>query len=100
MEAFGYDKNDFIPSEYSGKKAVDINHIECKGMGGNPAGDKDRIENLIALTREEHIQLGDKRHTTAEQYKKHMEFMELNGVRFDYGWINGQIHKYEVYEND
>lgn len=60
MDYFGYDESDFIPSELSGERAVDINHIECKGMGGNPSKDKDVIENLMAMTRDEHVLYGDK----------------------------------------
>ena len=100
MQALGYEEGDFIPSEISGQRAVDIAHIVCRGMGGNPEGDLDRIENLMAQTREEHIQLGDKRHTTAEQFRKHRDFLELNGVRFDYDWMDAQIARYEVYEMD
>ncbi len=100
MQALGYEKGDFIPSEISGQKAVDICHIIPRGMGGNPEGGLDRIENLMAQTREEHIQLGDKRHTTAEQFRKHRDFLELNGVSFDYAWMDAQIAKYEVYEMD
>ena len=100
MQALGYEEGDFIPSEISGQRAVDIAHIVCRGMGGNPEGDLDRIENLMAQTREEHIQLGDKRHTTAEQFRKHRDFLELNGVSFDYDWMDAQIARYEVYEMD
>jgi hypothetical protein len=46
-------------SEISGLKAQDIHHIECRGMGGSKT--KDNIENLMALTREEHEQFGDKK---------------------------------------
>jgi len=99
-KAFGYEKYDFVASEISGQKAVDTVHIEPRGMGGNPTKDLDRIENLMAQTREEHNFLGDKKSKTAYQYRKHMEFMELNGVKFDRKWITSQIEKYEVYEND
>lgn len=36
------------------KQANDIHHIEARGMGGDPQGKKDKIENLIALCRECH----------------------------------------------
>jgi len=49
-------------SEISGLPAQDIHHVERRGMGGSKSAD--RIENLMALTREEHINFGDK-----EQYK-------------------------------
>lgn len=52
MECYGYSEGDFIPSELSGNRAVDINHIIPRGMGGSKT--KDYCENLMALTREEH----------------------------------------------
>lgn len=58
LEYFGYRAGDFIPSEISGERADDIHHIECCGMGGS--GDKDNVENLMALTRAEHEKYGDK----------------------------------------
>lgn len=58
MDFFGYGEQDFIPSEISGNRAVDIHHISRRGMGGSKS--KDTIENLMALTREEHEKYGDK----------------------------------------
>jgi len=95
MNSFGYDSTDFIPSEISGKKAVDICHISCRGMGGNPEKDKDRIENLMAQTREEHIKYGDKKEYMVFQYKKHWQFLIDNGVKFDENYFIGKIKQYE-----
>lgn len=83
MAHFGYSPGDFIPSELSGKQAVDINHIDCRGMGGNPSGDKDRIENLMALTREEHEQFGDKQKFKAVLMQAHRQFMQTRQPYFD-----------------
>lgn len=91
---FGYEPGDFIPSEISGGRAVDICHIDCRGMGGNPTGDKNRIENLMAQTREEHISLGDKVDTKAFEYQKHLEFLENHGKPFDREYILDQIERY------
>ena len=60
FDYFGFEDTDFVPCEVCGAKAVDIHHIECRGMGGNPNGDKDIIENLQALCRPCHVKLGDK----------------------------------------
>ena len=76
FEYFGYDKSDFIPSELSGKQAVDVHHIDCRGTGGSKV--KDVIENLMALTREEHIEYGDKKQHIEFLRKKHLEFMKLH----------------------
>ena len=58
MSYFGYDTSDFIRCAVCGYKAVDIHHIECRGMGGTKQPDK--IENLQALCRQCHIKYGDK----------------------------------------
>ena len=57
LDYFGYDSSDFIPCEICGQKAVDIHHIESRGMGGTKK--KDVIENLQALCRQHHIMYGD-----------------------------------------
>ena len=72
---FGYDISDFIPCEVCGKVAIDIHHIEARGIGGTKVGDT--IDNLMALCREDHIKYGDKK-----QYKdflkcKHAERLKL-----------------------
>ena len=53
LDYYGYDETDFIPCEICGAKAVDIHHIEAKGMGGSKT--KDYIENLIAVCRDCHV---------------------------------------------
>lgn len=78
LDFFGYDKTDFIPSELSGAKAVDIHHIDCKGMGGDPNGEKDNIFNLMALTREEHELYGDKKEFMMFLRTSHLNFMTLH----------------------
>ena len=52
MEFFGYDIPEDVFSVMSGLPAQDIQHIIPRGMGGSKS--KDFIENLAALTREEH----------------------------------------------
>ena len=53
LQNFGYGEQDFIPCLMCGKKAVDIHHIEARGMGGSKT--KDTIDNLVALCRKCHI---------------------------------------------
>lgn len=50
---FNYDETDFIACELCGKIAIDVHHLEAKGMGGSKT--KDYIENLIAVCRECHV---------------------------------------------
>ena len=96
FDAFGYAEGDYIPSELSGDKSVDVHHIDCKGMGGDPSGEKDRIENLQALTRKEHDFFGDREHLKSFLYQKHKDFLEFNGVKYDESYLNAQIEKYSV----
>lgn len=62
LDYFGYDTSDFIPCEVCASKAVDIHHIESRGMGGSIHADI--ITNLQALCRECHTKFGDQK-----QYK-------------------------------
>lgn len=66
MTHFGYALEDFIPCEVCGARAVDIHHIEARGMGGS--NEKDLIENLQALCRTCHVFYGDK--TDHKEYLK------------------------------
>jgi 5-methylcytosine-specific restriction endonuclease McrA len=66
MAHFGYGPEEFIPCEVCGLRAVDIHHIEARGMGGSK--EKDNIQNLMALCRECHVDFGDK--------KQHMEMLK------------------------
>jgi 5-methylcytosine-specific restriction endonuclease McrA len=59
LDHFGYGIEDFIPCEVCGSRAVDIHHIDCRGMGGSKK--KDDISNLMALCRSCHIEYGDKK---------------------------------------
>lgn len=57
LKGMGYDVTDFIPCEVCGSKAVDIHHIEARGMGGSKTADI--VENLMALCRICHMKFGD-----------------------------------------
>ena len=49
MDYFNLSSGDFMACEVCGAPAVDIHHIEPRGMGGKI--DRDSIDNLIALCR-------------------------------------------------
>jgi hypothetical protein len=59
LDYFGYDQSSWIACEMCGQTAVDINHIDARGMGGSKL--KDNIENLMAMCRKCHMELGDKK---------------------------------------
>jgi 5-methylcytosine-specific restriction endonuclease McrA len=67
LDYFGYGIEDFIPCESCGSKAVDIHHIEARGMGGDKKADN--INNLMALCRQCHLVMGDT--------KTHMEYLKI-----------------------
>ena len=54
---FGFDQSDFIPCEVCGYQAIDIHHIECRGMGGTK--EPENIDNLMAVCRKCHEKYGD-----------------------------------------
>lgn len=89
---FRLTRADWFPSELSNQTAVDIHHIHRRGAGG--AENEDRIENLIALTREEHNKYGDKKCYKSFLYEKHMLFLEAFGKDYDREWLKDQIAKY------
>jgi len=61
MDAYGYDESDSILCEiiFCYNNAVDIHHIDARGMGGSKT--KDIPENLMALCRVHHDKYGDKK---------------------------------------
>lgn len=71
---FGYDIEDFVPSEISGKPTNDIHHIESRGMGGTKR--EEDINNLMAVTRYEHDKLGDITAYKDWLHEVHQSFLE------------------------
>jgi hypothetical protein len=74
MNFFGYTTGDFIECELSGTIATEIHHIGCRGMGGSK--EKDYIENLMAINRENHNKYGDKKAFMVFLYVKHLRFVK------------------------
>lgn len=76
LDYFNYGIDDFIPCEVCSKRAVDIHHIDCRGMGG---GNKNNtIDNLMALCRQCHVVMGDTK--THMQYLKDKHSQKLNNA--------------------
>jgi hypothetical protein len=77
LDFFSYDEHDFMPCEICGNKAVDIHHIDARGMGGS--NKKDIIENLMAVCRFCHEKFGDKKQF--KEYLKEIHNKVINGKR-------------------
>jgi len=86
MESLGYEVGDFIPCEVTGREATDVHHITARGMGGNPSGSKDCIENLMALCREQHDEFERMEVPKRHQYRLHYEFLRSRGVTPNEQW--------------
>ena len=71
LQGMGFDTSDTILCEVCGKVAVDIHHINARGMGGSNTADV--IENLMGLCRKCHIEYGDKK-----QYKEFLKDIHAN----------------------
>jgi len=70
LEHFGHPT--WMPCEVCGTTAVDINHIEPRGMGGSKK--KDYIENLVAMCRECHLKFEAKKISKQELQEIHNQF--------------------------
>ena len=92
MKALGYKEGDFIPCERTGNKANDLHHVISRGKGG-----EDRIENLMALTRQQHHDYGDKKQYIFQLLLDHEAFLIYNGVKYDKEYMN-QLKKKYAYE--
>lgn len=92
LDALGFDETDFIPCEISGKRGQDIHHIIGRGKKG-----EDRIENLMAVTRQNHIDYGDKKFYMSMLFRVHKAYLRNNNVTFDAEWIDNKINEYETF---
>lgn len=76
LEHFGFDTESFIPCEVCGSKAVDIHHIQRRGMGGSKSAD--HIANLMAVCRLCHIKYGDLKQYKDFLIETHKNYMDEN----------------------
>jgi 5-methylcytosine-specific restriction endonuclease McrA len=81
LKHFGYDPEDFIACEVCGRKAVDIHHINARGMGGTK--EKDTIENLQALCRMCHLVMGDSKVHMDRLIEAHKNTLDNHKVKYN-----------------
>lgn len=93
MKHFGYTIADFIPCEICGARCTETHHIHRRGTGGS--NEADRVENLQAICRSCHWELGDKKQHKATLYILHLRTLKAAKKPFDEEWINEQINKYK-----
>jgi 5-methylcytosine-specific restriction endonuclease McrA len=79
LDYFGYDQSDWIGCEVCNKTAVDIHHINARGMGGTSK--PDTIDNLQALCRECHTLFGDKTEYKSLLIDMHRNTLKLHEIR-------------------
>ena len=72
LQEMGYDTTEFIPCEICMSKAVDIHHINARGMGGSKTAD--HIDNLMAVCRKCHDTFGDRKDLKPWMQQVHDEF--------------------------
>lgn len=75
LKHFVLDQGDRIVSELSCLNGADIHHISARGSGGSKK--KDYIENLICLTREEHMRCEMSVLCNKFIHMVHAKFLEL-----------------------
>ena len=86
MKALGYDISDYMACELTGSPGIDIHHIVTR---------ENRIENLMLLTREAHVENGEIKDRMVYLLEEHRTFLMCNGVRFDNNWFENHINKYK-----
>jgi len=79
MKHHDYDISDWIACEHCGTTAVDIHHIDARGLGGDPRGHKNQIENLIALCRSCHIKA-----ETNKEFNNYLRIINKNKHQHQY----------------
>ena len=83
LNYFGYTGQEYMPCEIPdcNRRAVDVCHIDARGMGGNPSKSKDVIENLMGKCREHHTQYGDLKEFKEWLKEVHLKFMKQHGIK-------------------
>ena len=90
LKALKYYPEDFMPSELSGFKGIDIHHVVNRD---------NRIENLMLLTRDEHLKYGEIKSEMTYLLRAHRKFLRDKNVIFDNSWFEHYINKYSIYDN-
>ncbi len=83
----GYDESDWIKCEVIGceEKAVDIHHIDARGMGGTNR--IETIQEIMGICRHHHIKYGDRTQYIDFLRYCHIKAMQERNVSFNHELI-------------
>ena len=95
FDAMGYYPTEHRGCEVCGTTAVDIHHIEARGMGGSSNPEKDSIFNLMALCRSCHDKFGDK-----VKYKRWLKVLHLRKIMQRGSLLLGVFHEVNFNDNE
>ena len=84
LDFFGFKIPEDCVCEICESPSVDIHHLKSRGMGGDPKGKKDVIENLMAVCRKCHDECGDVPAKMEMLTEIHLKFMKYNGLKNKY----------------
>lgn len=85
-KALGLERGEYFPCEITGSPSIDFHHIVTR---------EDRIENLMALTREEHTDKGEKKKYMVYLLETHRNYLDMNRVPYEPEWFDNWIHHYK-----
>ena len=91
LTAFGLDlsdSNQYVRSELSDTKGVDIHHIVNR---------EDRIENLMLLNRDEHVLHGEIKSSMYMLLWVHRAYLEEHGIEYDNSWFEKYLQQYKEF---
>ena len=83
---FGYTPDEWKPCEVCNRTAAWVHHIDCKGMGGDPQGKKEHIENYMAICVDCEKKYADRAEYMDYLYWEHKKFIQR--LRPDYTFLN------------
>jgi hypothetical protein len=90
LTAFGFDLSDqtqYVRSELSNQRGVDIHHIVDR---------ENRIENLMMLTRQEHLKYGEIKEAMFFLLDTHKDYLDAHSIPYNSEWFEKQMTKYEL----
>lgn len=76
LDFFGFKDQSDCFCEICGTIAIEVHHIEARGMGGTNAAED--INNLMAVCRACHVEYGDKKKYIEFLNTKHQNFIKKN----------------------